>query len=146
MPNPATGPASDALSGVRVLDFTSVMAGPFASRMLADLGAGGQDRVARRRSGPRPPAHARWPQRLFRPPQRRQAIACLQPQGTRNPRPYPAAGPRFDIVIENFRPGVMARFGLDYTTLSALNPRLIYCSISGYGQSGPKAHHPAYAL
>jgi crotonobetainyl-CoA:carnitine CoA-transferase CaiB-like acyl-CoA transferase len=53
--------------------------------------------------------------------------------------------PRFDIVIENFRPGVMARFGLDYTTLSALNPRLIYCSISGYGQSGPKAHHPAYA-
>jgi crotonobetainyl-CoA:carnitine CoA-transferase CaiB-like acyl-CoA transferase len=53
--------------------------------------------------------------------------------------------PRFDIVIENFRPGVMARFGLDYATLSALNPRLIYCSISGYGQSGPKAHYPAYA-
>jgi hypothetical protein len=51
----------------------------------------------------------------------------------------------FDVVIENFRPGVMARFGLDYATLAKINPRLIYCSISGYGQNGPKAHHPAYA-
>jgi crotonobetainyl-CoA:carnitine CoA-transferase CaiB-like acyl-CoA transferase len=50
-----------------------------------------------------------------------------------------------DVLVENFRPGVMQRFGLDYATLAKVNPRLIYCSISGYGQTGPKALFPAYA-
>src|SRR4029079_7858275 len=50
-----------------------------------------------------------------------------------------------DVLVENFRPGVMARFGFDYARLAGLNPRLIYCSISGYGQTGPAADQPAYA-
>ena len=50
-----------------------------------------------------------------------------------------------DVLIENFRPGVMARLNLDYATLAARNPRLIYCSVSGYGQSGPRAERASFA-
>src|SRR6185369_10996330 len=50
-----------------------------------------------------------------------------------------------DVVVENFRPGVMARLGLDYATAALMNPRLVYCSVSGYGQSGPNAGKAAYA-
>jgi len=50
-----------------------------------------------------------------------------------------------DVLVENFRPGVMQRLGLDYSVLAALQPTLIYCAISGYGQSGPSAGRPAYA-
>ena len=52
---------------------------------------------------------------------------------------------RADVVVENFRPGVMQRLGLDYPSLARTNPRLIYCAISGYGQTGPTANLPAYA-
>jgi crotonobetainyl-CoA:carnitine CoA-transferase CaiB-like acyl-CoA transferase len=52
---------------------------------------------------------------------------------------------RADVVVENFRPGVMKRLGLDFATLATRNPRLVYCSISGFGQAGPRAHEPAYA-
>lgn len=149
MSHPATEPvrpSGDALSGVRVLDFTSVMAGPFASRMLADLGAevvkiesleGDQVRA-------RPPMRDGYSAYFGHLNAGKQSLACnLKAPAIREL--IQQLVPRFDIVIENFRPGVMARFGLDYATLSALNPRLIYCSISGYGQSGPKAHYPAYA-
>ena len=151
MPHPSPDPAGDtpsrdALSGVRVLDFTSVMAGPIASRMLADLGAdvvkiesleGDQVRA-------RPPMREGHSAYFGHLNAGKRSLACnLKAPAIR--ALIHQLVPRFDIVIENFRPGVMARFGLDYATLCALNPRLIYCSISGYGQSGPKAHHPAYA-
>ncbi|WP_343046795.1 CaiB/BaiF CoA-transferase family protein [Sphingomonas chungangi] len=136
----------DALAGVRVLDFTIVMAGPYATRMLADLGAdvvkiesleGDQVRA-------RPPlrddasayfAHLNAGKRSI-------ALDLKSSEGVAIVKDLVA---RFDIVVENFRPGVMRRFGLDYETLAAINPNLIYCAISGYGQTGPKALAPAYA-
>jgi crotonobetainyl-CoA:carnitine CoA-transferase CaiB-like acyl-CoA transferase len=136
----------DALAGVRVLDFTSVMAGPFATRMLADLGAdvvkvesldGDQVRA-------RPPVRNGHSAYFGHLNAGKRSIAC----NLKSPEIRALIlelVKRFDVVVENFRPGVMQRFGLDYATLAAINPRLIYCSISGYGQEGPKAHHPAYA-
>ena len=136
----------DALAGVRVLDFTSVMAGPFATRMLADLGAdvlkiesleGDQVRA-------RPPVREGHSAYFGHLNAGKRSLACnLKSPEMRDLIQRLAES--YDVVVENFRPGVMKRFGLEYETLAAINPRLIYCSISGYGQQGPKAHFPAYA-
>lgn len=139
-------PSSDALQDVRVLDFTTVMAGPFATRMMADLGA----EVVKIESLEGDQVRARPPMRDGRSAYfghlnaGKRSLACNLKSPEIKELIHGLIS-RFDVVVENFRPGVMARFGLDYTTLSALNPRLIYCSISGYGQQGPKAHFPAYA-
>ena len=135
-----------ALDGVRVLDFTSVMAGPFATRMLADLGA----QVIKIES-------LEGDQVRARPPQRdgysayfgnlnagKQSVACNL-KSLEIITLIKQLVATCDVLVENFRPGVMARFGLDFAALHAINPRLIYCSISGYGQTGPKALFPAYA-
>lgn len=135
-----------ALDGVRVLDFTSVMAGPFATRMLAELGAdvikvesleGDQVRA-------RPPKRDGHSAYFGNLNAGKQSIACnlKSPEIIALMKQLVAT---CDVLVENFRPGVMARFGLDFATLAAINPRLIYCSISGYGQTGPKALFPAYA-
>ncbi len=135
-----------ALDGIRVLDFTSVMAGPFATRMLADLGAqvikvesleGDQVRA-------RPPLRDGFSAYFGNLNAGKKSIACnlKSPEIVALIRQMVAT---CDILVENFRPGVMQRFGLDYATLRDINPRLIYCSISGYGQTGPKALFPAYA-
>jgi CoA:oxalate CoA-transferase len=136
----------DALSGVRVLDFTTVMAGPFATRMLADLGAevikvesleGDQVRS-------RPPKRNNFSAYFGTLNAGKQSIACnlKSPEIVALIRKLVAS---CDVLVENFRPGVMKRFGLDFETLKVEYPRLIYCSISGYGQKGPKALYPAYA-
>ncbi|MGE4430348.1 MAG: CaiB/BaiF CoA transferase family protein [Sphingobium sp.] len=137
---------NDALTGVRVLDFTSVMAGPFATRMMADLGAevvkiesldGDQVRA-------RPPVRDGHSAYFGHLNAGKRSLAC----NLKSPEIRALICDlvqRFDVVVENFRPGVMKRFGLDYAALSKINPRIIYCSISGYGQEGPKAHYPAYA-
>lgn len=134
------------LAGIRVLDFTRVLAGPHCTRMLADLGAdvikveppaGDLTRASNPRSGG---------MSLFFLSQncgkRNVSIDLSTPRGAEL-----AAGlsERVDIVVENFRPGVMADFGLDYEAMSARNPGLIYGSISGYGQTGPWRHRKAYA-
>ncbi|OHC96968.1 MAG: carnitine dehydratase [Sphingomonadales bacterium RIFCSPLOWO2_12_FULL_63_15] len=135
-----------ALDGVRVLDFTSVMAGPFATRMLADLGAevikvesleGDQVRA-------RPPKRDGHSAYFGNLNAGKQSIACnlKSPEIIDLIKQLVAT---CDVLVENFRPGVMARFGLDFAALAAINSRLIYCSISGYGQTGPKALFPAYA-
>jgi CoA:oxalate CoA-transferase len=143
---PTPGQRPDALAGLRVLDFTIVMSGPMCTRMLADAGA---DVIK-----VEPPDGDVVRQR---PPQRggistyfasmncgkRSIVLDLQtPDGKRLATQLAA---KADIVVENFRPGVMKRLGLDYATLSKTNPRLVYASISGFGQTGPKASAPAYA-
>lgn len=135
-----------ALSGVRVLDFTAVMAGPFATRILADLGAdvvkiepaeGDQVRA-------RPPLRNGFSAYFghLNAGKRSVVLDLKTPEAVAIVK---ALACRFDVIVENFRPGVMQRLGLDYDALAAENPRLIYCSISGYGQIGPKAQSPAYA-
>lgn len=131
---------------MRVLDFTAVMAGPFATRMLADLGA----EVLKVESLEGDQVRARPPMRDGRSAyfghlnagKRSIALNLKAPDAIAIIKDLVAD---YDILVENFRPGVMHRFGLDYASLALVNPRLIYCSISGYGQSGPKAQNPAYA-
>jgi crotonobetainyl-CoA:carnitine CoA-transferase CaiB-like acyl-CoA transferase len=142
---PGAGRAAP-LAGLRVVDFTIVMSGPMCTRMLADAGA---DVVK-----VEPPDGDVVRQR---PPQRggmstyyasmncgkRSIVLDLQTDdGKRLARELVA---KADVVVENFRPGVMKRLGLDYETVSRTNPRLVYASISGFGQTGPMASAPAYA-
>jgi crotonobetainyl-CoA:carnitine CoA-transferase CaiB-like acyl-CoA transferase len=134
------------LGGLRVLDFSTTIAGPHCTRMLADMGA----EVIKIES-------AEGETMRTRPPVRN---GCSSAFGQLNigkkslvlDLKSPAAieilrrlVANADILVENFRPGVMRRLKLDYSSLRELNPKLIYCSISGYGQTGPSAELPAYA-
>jgi CoA:oxalate CoA-transferase len=139
-------PQTDALAGIRVLDFTSMIAGPYAGRLMADVGAevikieppGGEDM---RQRAPLREGHSTYFGQL-NAGKKSIALDMKTPAAIALLKRMAAEA---DVVLENFRPGVMARLGLDYDTLSAINPRLVYCSISGHGQSGPKADQPAYA-
>jgi len=138
------------LSGVRVVELARILAGPWAGQMLADLGAEvikveapeGDD--TRRwgppfveRDGDRSAAYFHSCNRGkesviadFRDPEDRAFVRNLVAEA--------------DVVIENFKVGGLAKYGLDYASLSALNPRLVYCSITGFGQTGPYAHRAGY--
>jgi hypothetical protein len=137
---------TDAFSGIRVLDFTSTIAGPHCARLLADLGAD----VIKIEPPDGDMMRARLPLRNGASTSFGQLNAGKRCIVLDLKRPEAVAAAKglardADVVVENFRPGVMARLGLDYHTLAALNPRLIYCAISGYGQTGPSAARPAYA-
>lgn len=129
--------------GIRVLDFTQVLAGPYASYQLALLGA---DVIkVERREGEdtrRTYLSKAWSDRGLAP--FFQAVNGGKRSLTldlRKPQAAPiieALAAQADIVIENFRPGVMDKLGFGYAALSALNPQLIYCSISAFGQTGPE--------
>lgn len=137
---------NEPLSDVRVLDFSSMMAGPYCSRMLADLGAhvikvealdGDHIRT-------QPPLRDGYSTYFGHLNSGKKSIALdlKQPESVVLARKLAQS---VDIVLENFRPGVMSRLGLDYERLAADNPRLIYCSISGFGQTGPDAQRAAFA-
>jgi crotonobetainyl-CoA:carnitine CoA-transferase CaiB-like acyl-CoA transferase len=136
----------DALAGLKVVDFTIVMSGPMCTRMLADAGAD----VIKIESPDGDVVRQRPPQRggistyyASMNCGKRSVVLDLQtPQGRELARSLAA---KADVLVENFRPGVMKKLGLDYETLSQLNPRLVYASISGFGQTGPKSQAPAYA-
>ena len=127
-----------ALSGLKVLDFSTLLPGPFASLYLADMGA----EVIHIESATRPDLI-----RLFPPYANGQATShsylnrnkqsiTLDLKSLEGIQLIHDKIAEFDIVLEQFRPGVMQRFGLDYASLAKINPRLIYCSITGYGQTG----------
>lgn len=127
-----------ALKGLRVLDFSTLLPGPFATMYLADMGA----EVIHVESPIRPDLV-----RLFPPYANGQATShsylnrnkqsiALDLKDPKNIELIKQKISEFDIVVEQFRPDVMQRLGLDYQTLAEINPRLIYCSITGYGQTG----------
>jgi crotonobetainyl-CoA:carnitine CoA-transferase CaiB-like acyl-CoA transferase len=134
------------LAGIRIVDFTSMIAGPYCSRMLADCGAEvlkieepGGDHM--RKAKPLRRGHSTYFGHLNCGKQSL-AIDLKAAEGREIAADLVATS---DVVLENFRPGVMKRLKLDYATLVSRLPDLIYCSISGFGQSGPRADHPAYA-
>ena len=135
------------LEGIRVLDFSIMLAGPYCARLLADVGAEvikieppeGDD--MRLRMPLREGQSAYFGQ--LNAGKKSLALDLKNPEAIALLRRMVA---ETDIVVENFRPGVMERLGLGYEALCAINPRLIYCSISGYGQSGPDAGRAAYAM
>ena len=137
-----------ALSGIRVLDLSRVMSGPYCTAMLADLGAevikvetpgSGDDS---RHFGPFVNGESVYFALLNR--SKKSVALNLKHAKARELAQRLAA--QSDVVVENFRPGVARRLGLDYATLSARNARIVYLSISGFGQEGPFAGRPAYDL
>jgi len=141
------------LSGVRVLDLSRVFSGPWATQMLADFGAE-VIKVERPGRGD----DVRYQGVPLKDPQGRETgetssflamnrgkrsitLDMSQPTGQGLVRELAA---RSDVLIENFKAGDLERYGLDHASLRALNPRLVYCSISGFGQSGPYSHLPGY--
>ena len=127
-----------ALKGLKVLDFSTLLPGPFATMYLADLGA----EVIHIESPTRPdlirlmPPYANGQATAHSYLNRNKHAVALDLKDPANIELIKSKISDYDIVIEQFRPGVMQRLGLDYQTLSEINPRLIYCSITGYGQTG----------
>ena len=141
------------LSGVRVLELARVLAGPWAGQLLADLGADvikverpGEGDDTRHWGPPFVPAHsgndrsAAYFHSCNRG-KRSVAIDIAAPEGQAEVR---ALAVDADVIIENFKVGGLARYGLDAAAMRALNPALVYCSITGFGQTGPYAHRPGY--
>jgi crotonobetainyl-CoA:carnitine CoA-transferase CaiB-like acyl-CoA transferase len=137
---------TDILERVRVLDFTTTIAGPHCTRLLADLGAdvvkieSPEGDLMRTRPPLRDGVSSYFGQ--LNAGKRSLVLDLKRPDAVEIVKRLVAGA---DLVVENFRPGVMARLGLDYASLTPIRPDLVYCAISGYGQSGPSADLPAYA-
>jgi crotonobetainyl-CoA:carnitine CoA-transferase CaiB-like acyl-CoA transferase len=140
------GNLTGSFAGLRVLDFSTTIAGPHCTRMLADTGAEvikietSEGETMRTR----PPVRNRCSTAFGQLNVGKNSVVLdlKSPDGVEAVRRLIASS---DVLVENFRPGVMKRLKLDYDSVRALNPKLIYCSISGYGQTGPSAELPAYA-
>lgn len=142
------------LETVRILDLSRVLAGPLAGQMLADLGAevikierpgGGDD--ARLFGAPYLPAAEGEPPRdnaFYICANRNKKSVTVNIAAPKGQEIVRALAAKADVLIENYKVGDLKRYGLDYEALRALNPRLIYCSVTGYGQSGPYAGKPGY--
>jgi crotonobetainyl-CoA:carnitine CoA-transferase CaiB-like acyl-CoA transferase len=138
--------SAKALQGIRVLDFSTTIAGPHCTRMLSDMGAD----VIKIETADGETMRTRPPVRndcsmvfgAYNVGKKSVVLDLKTPKAIEAIKRLVA---KADILVENFRPGVMLRLKLGYETLRPFNPKLIYCSISGYGQTGPSAELPAYA-
>lgn len=146
-------PPAQALSGVRVLDLSRVLAGPWASQVLADLGA---EVIKVERPGQGDDTRA-WGPPFVVGPDGQPGDAAYFFAANRNKRSITVdfttlegaklvrrLAAKADIVVENYKLGGLAKYGLDYPTLRSLNPKLVYCSITGFGQTGPYAPRAGY--
>lgn len=141
-----------ALSGIRVIDVSRVLAGPWATQLLADLGA---DVVKVERPGTGDDTRAFGPpwfqgakgereSAYFTCANRNKRSIALDLTRTEDAALLVEMAGEADVFVENFKVGSLARHGLDYAALSARNPRIVYCSITGFGQHGPYADLPGY--
>jgi formyl-CoA transferase/CoA:oxalate CoA-transferase len=140
--------AKKPLAGVRVLDLTRVLAGPFCSMILADMGA---DVIKLEEPGKGDDTRS-WPSFLngestyFMSVNRGKRSITLNLKAPAGQEILRKLVRKSDVLLENFRPGTMDRLGFGYRALSKLNPKLIYCSISGFGESGPESARAGYDL
>jgi len=146
--------AMNSLDGIRILDLSRVLAGPWCTQTLADLGA---DVIKIERPGAGDDTRS-WGPPFLKDAQGNDSAEAAYYLGTnRNKRSLTCDISQFDgqalikelvvhcdVFIENFKVGDMARYGLDYASLKALNPKLVYCSVTGFGQSGPYSDRAGY--
>ena len=138
------------LEGIKVLDLTNVLSGPFGTLHLAQLGAevikveNPKDGDLARKLGILPDLNQKLMGTSFLAQNCNKLSITLNTKSAEGKALFRRLVKDADVVVENFRPGVMERLGLGYKTLAGLNPRLIYCAISGFGQTGPDALKPAY--
>ena len=139
-----------ALEGIRVLDMTNVLAGPFATLHLALLGAevikieNPTDGDLARKLGNVPALNKELMGTSFLAQNSNKKSLTLNLKAPEGKEIFKKLVASADVLVENFRPDVMKRLGLDYPVLAQINPRLVYCAISGFGQTGPDALKPAY--
>ena len=135
---------TDALGGITVLEFASYVSGPYAGMMLGDLGAE-VIKVEDPKSGdPFRGWGAADYSATFGSVNRNKKSIILDLKSTEGVAAAITLTEEADVLIENFRPGTMDRLGLGYEKLSAINPRLVYCSVTGFGGTGPYAKRPGY--
>ncbi len=152
----ARQPTPGCLSGIKVLDLSRIFAGPWVGQFFGDLGAdvvkvehpGRGDDV--RQSGPpfladRDGRESRESAQYLSVNRSKRSITVdlSKPAGQDIIRKLAAGS---DVLIENYKVGTLARYGLDYESIARINPRLVYCSITGFGQSGPYSHRPGYDM
>ncbi len=136
------------LDGVKVLDFTAIMAGPYCTLMLADMGA----EVIKIESFPEGDGSRKFDPKVngesycFAVLNRNKKSVALDMKDERGRDVFRKLARDADIVIENYRPGVTGKLGIDYPALKAINPRIIYASISGFGQTGPYSRKGGYDI
>lgn len=143
-----------ALSGIRVLDLSRVLAGPWCGQILADLGA---EVIKIERPGAGDDTRAWGPPWMldeqgqssgeaayYQSANRGKYSVAVDLASSEGQQLVRALAASSDVLIENYKAGSLARYGLDYASLAELNPRLVYCSITGFGQTGPRAAEPGY--
>ena len=137
------------LSGIRILDLTLIMAGPYSTLILGDLGAEvikiekpGVGEGARGM----PPYFIEGESAYFIAMNRNKKSMTLDLKSEKGREIFYALTEKADVVVDNFRPGTVKKLGIDFDTLKNINPRIICCSISGYGQTGPFKDRPAFDL
>lgn len=136
------------LEGIKVLDLSWVLSGPYATMVLSDLGA---EVVKIERPGVGDIARGNGPfvkglSSYFLSPNRGKKSVTLDIASARGREMLLRLAERFDVIVENFTPGTMKKLGLDYEVIEARNPRIIYAACSGFGQTGPYSHKPAFDI
>src|SRR5438128_2966762 len=140
--------ADQPLKGIRVLDLTRVLAGPYCAMLLGDMGA----EVIKVEEPGKGDDTRGWPpfaggeSTYFMSVNRNKKSVTLNLKAPEGRELLKRLAKKSDVLLQNFRTGTMEKLGLGYATLSKLNPRLIYCAMSGFGESGPESHRGGYDL